>query len=67
MEQFDLNDLFDKGMEMYHITNTAYPLTAKSVKEYALCSHKYENELVKKFLESKFEKIRGKLLSIFPF
>ncbi|MDR3287502.1 MAG: radical SAM protein [Prevotellaceae bacterium] len=49
MRKIDLNDLFDKGMEMHHITNTAYPLTPASIKEYAL-----RQEFAEHFLEKEY-------------
>lgn len=36
MATIDLNDLFDKGMELHSIANTAYPLTPTSLRQYAL-------------------------------
>ncbi|QIK58322.1 radical SAM protein [Dysgonomonas sp. HDW5A] len=50
MATIDLNNLFDKGMELHSIANTAYPLTPTSLKQYAL---KNENE-IQKLLEKEF-------------
>ena len=53
MEKIDLNDLFDKGMELHHITNTAYPLTPQSVRNYAI----KDESAIRNFLVEEFEKI----------
>ncbi|MDR1800753.1 MAG: radical SAM protein [Lachnospiraceae bacterium] len=50
--QYDLNDLFDKGMELFHITNTAYPLTPVSLMQYKIT----DREKYRGFLEADFEK-----------
>lgn len=50
MTTIDLNDLFDKGMKVHSIANTAYPLTPTSLKQYAL---KNDNE-IQKLLEKEF-------------
>ena len=48
MTTVDLNDLFDKGMEMHAITNTAYPLTPRSVMQYAVKDEDKIQELLAK-------------------
>lgn len=48
----DLNDLFDKGMEMHSITNTAYPLTPTSLKQYAVKEEKERRDLLEKEYDS---------------
>jgi oxygen-independent coproporphyrinogen-3 oxidase len=53
MIKIDLNDLFDKGMVLHHITNTAYPLTPTSVKEYSIRDEKS----IKEFLEKEYKLI----------
>ena len=54
MTKIDLNDLFDKGMEFHHITNTAYPLTPGSVKEYSIRDEK----AMKEFLDKEYSSIK---------
>jgi len=51
MTKINLNDLFDKGMELHHITNTAYPLTPTSVREYTVRDEK----TIKDFLEKEYK------------
>lgn len=48
MTTIDLNDLFDKGMELHYITNTAYPLTPTSVRQYAVREEDEITELLRK-------------------
>lgn len=48
MTTIDLNDLFDKGMELHYITNTAYPLTPTSVRQYAVKKEDEISELLEK-------------------
>lgn len=48
MGTIDLNVLFDKGMELHSITNTAYPLTTTSVKQYAVKKESERLELLTK-------------------
>ena len=47
----NLNDLFLKGIEMHHITNTAYPLTPSSFMKYKLRDGKQIHQLLIKDME----------------
>jgi len=46
MTTTDINDLFRKGMELHSITNTAYPLTPTSLREYAVRDERSIQELL---------------------
>ncbi|WP_163215265.1 coproporphyrinogen-III oxidase family protein [Bacteroides sp. 519] len=50
----DLNDLYDRGMELHYIANTAYPLTPTSVREYAIKG----SEEIHGFLEKEYDKVK---------
>ncbi|NDV67036.1 coproporphyrinogen-III oxidase family protein [Bacteroides sp. 224] len=49
----NLNNLFDRGMELHYIANTAYPLTPTSVREYAIKGE----EAVNAFLAQEYKQI----------
>lgn len=44
----NLNDLFDRGSKLHHITNTAYPLTPASLRKYAVKEEIKIRELLEK-------------------
>lgn len=53
MKKINLEELYNKGVKMHHITNTAYPLTPTSLMRYKIKS----SEEIKKLLKSDIEKL----------
>lgn len=53
MEKNDYQKLFEKGLEMHHITNTAYPLTPASLNNYKI----KDNKKIRKLLKDNLNKI----------
>lgn len=47
MKKINLQELYEKGLKMHHITNTAYPLTPTSLMRYKI----KDKEQIKKLLE----------------
>jgi oxygen-independent coproporphyrinogen-3 oxidase len=58
--KYDLNDIFDKGMELFHITNTAYPLTPSSLMKYKISDRSKHRD----FLQKDFAKCKDMSLYI---
>lgn len=53
MKKIKLNDLYEKGLKMHHITNTAYPLTPTSLRKYRI----NDEGKIKKLLIEDIEKL----------
>lgn len=53
MKTIDLHDLFAKGMSLHAITNTAYPLTPTSLKQYVI----RDEDQITDFLKKEYDKI----------
>lgn len=51
MEKVNLEELYEKGIKMHHITNTAYPLRPTSFLKYKITGNNETKELIKKDLE----------------
>ena len=53
MKEITLEELYQKGLEMHHITNTAYPLTPASFMRYKI----KDSEEIKKLLKEDIAKL----------
>lgn len=53
MKKVTLEELYDKGLKMHHITNTAYPLTPASFMRYKI----RDNDEIKKILKEDIEQL----------
>jgi Coproporphyrinogen III oxidase and related Fe-S oxidoreductases len=53
MKKIELNEVYNKGLKMHHITNTAYPLTPTSLRRYRV----RDEEKIKKLLINDIKKL----------
>ena len=60
MKDINLEELYNKGIKMHHITNTAYPLKPTSFMRYKI---KDDNE-IKKLLKDDLDKIQEMALYV---
>lgn len=51
MSEINLNELYEKGIKMHHITNTAYPLTPGSFMRYKVTGARKIKELLQSDLD----------------
>ncbi len=54
MKKISLEELYEKGIKMHHITNTAYPLTPTSLMRYKI----KDKEEIKSLLKSDIGKLK---------